>query len=183
MYDEAKDTIRVSDTIYLRAISPSDKERLILLANDPEMRKNLWDTMPFPYTSEDADWWIEHSHSLSQKQKRRQYAIIIDNQYAGNIGRSNKQKWKRSHNFYFGYRLGRPYRWKGIMTQVVAIFMNHMFKTIPNCERIYAKVAQWNTWSARVLEKNWCILEWTFQQSIKREWKKYNELIYAKLRP
>jgi len=107
--DQSSQLIIVNERICLDNIRDQDCERLVILANDLDMRKNVGDDMPYPYTQEDAIWRIAHSQSLVDSLEKRQYGIYIDNQYAGNMGREQKLKGRESHNYHFGYRLGRPY--------------------------------------------------------------------------
>ncbi len=45
--------------ITLRDYEKSDTVRLALLANNKKVSRYLVDTFPFPYTQQDAEWWIE----------------------------------------------------------------------------------------------------------------------------
>jgi len=74
--------IIVSPSIFLEQIKPTDAERLAELADDPEMRKNVGDMMPYPYTLADANWRIAHSKDVLSDVLERQYGIYIDDMYA-----------------------------------------------------------------------------------------------------
>jgi ribosomal-protein-alanine N-acetyltransferase len=43
----------------LRPFTNDDRDRLAAIANDRRISKNLTDQFPYPYTTEDADEWIE----------------------------------------------------------------------------------------------------------------------------
>ncbi len=175
--------IIVSPSIFLEQIKPTDAERLAKLANDPEMRKNIGDMVPHPYTLADANWRITHCDEVLHDNLERQYGIYIDNEYAGNIGWNRKSNTDRkSTSYHFGYWLGRPYRGKWYMTQVVDIFTQHMFKNLPDCHRIRSEIFARNEWSRRVLEKCWFSLAGTLTEAIYREDQRHNERVYEKVR-
>lgn len=174
--------IKINDSIYLDIIKESDKEQLQTLANHPVMRKNVWDTMPYPYTEKDAERWINHSQELVNSETERNYAIYIDWLYAGNLWWDVKDSWRSSHNYHFWYWLWEPYRWKWYMTEIAKWFISHIFDTRKDANRIYAKVFWRNQWSRRVLEKCWLQHEWTFRKAILWDWEYYDEWIFSILR-
>lgn len=45
-------------TISIKKITISDTPRLSAIGNDKEIAKNVGDTFPYPYTLQDAEWWI-----------------------------------------------------------------------------------------------------------------------------
>lgn len=173
--------LQISPIITLDCIKSSDVNRLAEIANDPEMRKNVGDTMPYPYTLKDAQRWIDHCHEVENLGTEKQYAISIDWLYAGNIGREQKSpNGRHAHDFHVWYRLGKEYRWKGYMTQILSKFSDHIFETIPICHRQYSWVYSRNTASRRVMEKCGFMLEATFRDSVEWEGKFYDERILAK---
>lgn len=175
--------IIVSQSIFLEQIKPTDAERLAELADDPEMRKNVGDMMPYPYTLADANWRIAHSKDVLSDVLERQYGIYIDDIYAWNIGRNRKSSTDRkSSNYHFGYRLWRPYWGKWYMTQIVDKFTQHMFKNLTDCHRIRSEVYGWNEWSRRVLEKCWFSLAGTLSEVVYLDEKRHDEWIYEKVK-
>lgn len=80
--------------ITLRTWTKDDYEKLTNLCNDID-RSYISDTIPFPYTIEDAKNWI--SYVLSQDDSYAIYrAIEVENKLIGNISiEKNKdyQKW------------------------------------------------------------------------------------------
>ena len=44
--------------ISLREYADSDLERLVQLANNENVSRYLVYTFPYPYTLQDAEWWI-----------------------------------------------------------------------------------------------------------------------------
>jgi [ribosomal protein S5]-alanine N-acetyltransferase len=175
--------ISVTSHIYLDLIKASDAQRLSDIANDPDMRKNVWESMPFPYTLKDAQRWIEHSREVDKSILEQQYGIYINNIYAGNIWREQKSPHGRhKYDFLVGYRLGREYRGKGYMTEILQKFSDHLFQTVLLCRRQYSGVFGWNMASRRVMEKCGFICEAEFKESVEWEGICYDEWIMAKRR-
>lgn len=166
-------------TISLAPIHENDKDRLAQIANDTEIAKNVGDTFPHPYTLESAEYRIT---TWSQKEDGYQYGIYINNEYAGNMGRQVEKKWRFSHNMHLGYRIGREYRHKWIMTKIVSEVIDYIFINHPDIHRIYARVFGWNNASRKVLEKVWMSQEAHRTESIYYEWERYDEYEYAILR-
>jgi len=174
--------IIVTNNVSLQQIQFEDKERLQLLANEEIMRKNVWDSMPYPYTLADAERRINHCKEIAWTDKEWQYGIYIDSIYAGNIWRERKETWRLQYNYHIWYRIWKPYRWKGYMTEIVMTFTNHIFDTLP-CHRCYSWVFWRNEWSRRVLEKVWFICEWITKESIYYEWEWHDEYLFWKINP
>lgn len=175
--------IIINEIITLKIIDESVTERLAELWNHTILKKNMWDMFPYPYTVEDAKWFINHAQQWHESTEwEKNYWIFINNQYAWNLWRKVKEWWRKAHNYHLGYWLGEPYRGKGYMTTIVSFLTNRMFNNISDCHRIYALAFGWNKWSARVLEKSWFTHEATLREAILREWKRYDEWIYGKLK-
>ena len=66
--------IQVNENIFLTEIRPQDKEAFLEYLNEKEIYNNTL-SIPYPYTSEDADYWIDHL-------KKRRQANGRDTQYA-----------------------------------------------------------------------------------------------------
>ena len=45
--------------LVLRDYREDDADRLVELANNEEVSRYMIDTFPYPYTAQDARWWIE----------------------------------------------------------------------------------------------------------------------------
>lgn len=152
-----------------------------MLAHDPDMRKDVWDNMPYPYTIENAEQRIAHCQSLAWSEKEQQFGIFISDDYAGHIWWEAKNTGRKWFNYHFWYRLWKPYRGQWYMTQIVKIFTEYVFSTTP-CHRLYTEVFAWNKASCRVLEKNWFMLEWTLHEAIFNENQRHDEFIFGKIK-
>ena len=93
-----------TERLVLRAIDASDRSRLVELANNWRVAKNL-STMPFPYTSAAADEWVAKQPELWASGKTVNLAITIGDALIGGIGIG-----VRDHDDWeLGYWLGEPY--------------------------------------------------------------------------
>jgi len=174
--------IKITESIWLDSIRESDTQQLMLLGNNPVMRKNVWDSFPSPYTQEDCEYWINHTREVKESGTAEHFGIYIDWLYAWNIWRDIKQQWRFSHNYHFGYWLWEPYWWKWYMTQIVQWFIKHIFETRKNAHRIYAQVYWRNEWSKKVLQKCWFTHDWTLRKTIYWDWEFYDEWVFSLLR-
>lgn len=179
--------IRISDDVYLDIITKKDIPRLQKLADHEILHKHIWDTFPYPYTLQDAEWRVNNVQEKLKKTKETneiymQYAIYIDGEYAWWIWRETKELWRRSHNFHLGYRLGEPYRGKWYMTKIVSFLVAYIFTKYTQCDRLYAFVYSFNPPSAHVLKKCWFRQEATYRKEIRRKGEKYDTWVFSILR-
>jgi len=172
--------IVVNEEVHLAKISHNDTARLQEIANDSVLRRNMWDTFPFPYTLDDATWFINNCAEEWEKEYgERNYWIYVNNVYAGNLGFHQKKKWRELYNVHLWYWLWREYRGKGYMTGIVKKVLLMIDEEIPDRHRVYAKVVSSNPGSRKVLEKNWFSLEWTERESQLFEWERYDMWILS----
>jgi ribosomal-protein-alanine N-acetyltransferase len=134
--------------ISLREYADSDLERLVQLANNENVSRYLVYTFPYPYTHEDAEWWI----GTGSKQNGG-IARVIEYQgvFVGNIGIRPESGW-REHLGEIGYWLGEDYWGKGIATAALSQMTEYGFNS-RNFRKLYATALAPNIASMRVLEK------------------------------
>jgi len=137
--------------------------------------------IPFPYTEADADWWLTQVAEESKKQGRSvNWAIRSpDGRLIGGIGFHGLQVGK-THKAELGYWLAKPWWGKGIMTEAVQKITDFAFADL-GLIRITANVFQFNTASARVLEKAGFCLEGHFRKHYLKNGKIFDGLLYAKI--
>lgn len=145
--------IVVNEHITLTPFQAADKSALVLYLNDPILYSNTL-KVPNPYTAWDADAWLlrvevekDAPGGVSNWSIRDREAGLI-----GGIGAFLKTGLD-GHLDEIGYWLAEPFRGRGIMTEVVQVYTQWLFKTRPALERIEAGVFTHNPASARVLEK------------------------------
>lgn len=142
--------------ITIREWKVSDAEALAGLLNDKRILDNLRDGLPYPYTTDDALFYINSCIS-ADKNSNFCFAIVYNDKVVGSIGIF------RQDNIHFrtaelGYYIGADYWGKGIMTEAVRLACKHVFGST-DIVRIYAEPFAENIGSCRVLEKNGFILE------------------------
>jgi RimJ/RimL family protein N-acetyltransferase len=144
--------IIANDQVQLSEFRASDKDALVAHLNEREIYDRTL-RIPFPYTSTDADEWLNFVAKHTQEQGCPvQWAIRTTNEsLIGGCGFDGFQAGK-SHRAEIGYWLARPYWGQGIMTTVVNQVCRHAFEEF-GLVKITAHVFAHNPASARVLEK------------------------------
>lgn len=158
----------------LRAFTEEDIEAVVPLLNDAEVARYLSSKIPFPYTQEDARWWV----STGSKEGINK-AIEVDGNFAGVIGAApGAFEYERSAEV--GYWLGKEYWGCGIATSALGQLTHLVFSTT-DIVRLYAPVFAPNVASARVLEKCGYSRESIQKSAIYKHGKLFDAYVYAKL--
>lgn len=145
--------IKINPQVTLTAFRPGDKANLIRFLNDPVIYKNTL-RIPSPYTEVDAENWLHHAKTALEETGVLSNWTIRDREVGviGGIG-AFLRTGLQGHLDEIGYWLAEPFRGRGLMTEVVIRFCEHLFESRPELLRIEAKVHHYNLASARVLEK------------------------------
>lgn len=146
--------------LLLRPITINDKKNIAKNANDKEISNNTM-TIPFPYTEDDAEEWI---NSLLEPSNNLVWGITIDNEVIGAIG---IHKIVENHKAEIGYWLGRTYWNKGYMTEALNAIIKYGFEQL-KLVRLYANVFTHNMGSAKVLEKSGFVKEGILRKEAKK---------------
>jgi [ribosomal protein S5]-alanine N-acetyltransferase len=143
--------IKVDENIQLDKITMEDKYSLIKYINHPTIYRNTL-TIPYPYTENDADWWIMFVHLKEREEgKLTNWTIRMNGELIGGLGLLLKYPEVPGRD-EFGYWLGEPFWNKGIMTKVVKAFSDFCFKELKYLQ-LEAPVFHYNNASAKVLTK------------------------------
>jgi RimJ/RimL family protein N-acetyltransferase len=154
-----------------------DEESIVRHANNHKVWLNLRDMFPYPYTREDARWWIEKE---TADRSSTNYAIDVDGAAVGAIGLIlYDDVFRRSAEI--GYWLGEEFWGKGIVTEAVQALTEYAFSTFDLC-RIYAGVFEWNPGSMRVLEKAGYQFEARLRKHVTKDGQSIDQFIYAIVR-
>jgi len=167
-----------TERLYLRDWREEDKEGLLVIANNRKIWRNLMDIFPHPYTSEEADKWIEINKNAEKK--KNSFVIIYNNVIVGGIG-FDLQKNNHCKTATIGYWLGEPYWGKGIASEALVAVTAYAFNNF-DIERIEAAIFEWNPASARVLEKCGYLFEGKRHNNIFKDDEITSELFYYMLR-
>lgn len=161
----------------VRSFTASDAEALVRHADNPNIAVNLRDRFPHPYRLADAKAFLE---AVWAHQPESDFAIASAAEVIGGIGMQRQSDVHRL-SAEVGYWLAEPFWNRGIATAALRAFSDWAFATTP-LERLYAGVFEWNTASARVLEKAGYVCEGRLRRSVLKNGKLIDQLVYARLR-
>ena len=148
-------------------------------ANNEKIAGRLRDSFPYPYTKEDAEWFVK---DCMEKEGKTQFsrAIVIDKEAVGSISLLfGDDVYSRSAEL--GYWLGEPFWGRGIMTGAVGQICREAFGRL-DIIRIHAVVYARNGASCRVLEKAGFTREGILRQSVYKNGEVLDACLYALLR-
>jgi [ribosomal protein S5]-alanine N-acetyltransferase len=148
--------IPVNDLFHLSEIRSSDAASLIQHLNQSREIYNFTCRIPYPYTEQDAQWFLHHVQEEAMKHGHPiNFAIRAStshqNELIGAVGFVVFDTTTKSAEV--GYWLAKPYWGQGIMTCVVKAICAYA-STSWNMQQIQGQVYDTNEASARVLEKN-----------------------------
>lgn len=175
--------LKINDVYYISDIVPSDKPAYL----EHLKEKQIYDqtlAIPYPYTEEDADWWINHNIEAVKAQDGRSVEWAIrrskDDYLIGGVGFLGLTIGE-SHAAELGYWLAKPYWNKGLMTEAVKVASRYGFEQL-GLIRITANVFDFNIGSARVLEKAGFQCEGYLRSYYKKDGKIFDGKLYAMIR-
>ena len=152
----------------------SDEAALVKYANNRRISINLRDTFPYPYTADDARYWINFSRA---QDPQLNFAIASETEAIGGIGLwLFDDVFRRSAEI--GYWVAEPFWGRGIATLAVGAVTDYAFASF-DLVRVFAEVFEWNPASARVLEKAGYTYEGRFRRSVTKDGKTMDRLVYA----
>jgi [ribosomal protein S5]-alanine N-acetyltransferase len=146
-------TIIINDKIHLTEVRESDKTQLCKLANNEKVFNNTL-LIPFPYTTADADWFVNHCRE-TEAQSGQILNFAIRNQegtFIGGCGVRLDDYIVKKHKGEIGYWLGEPYWGQGIGTTMVRGLTDYLFNNT-GLTRITANTFEHNIASQKVLLK------------------------------
>ena len=163
--------------IRLRGYEAGDAHRLVELANNENVSRYLIYTFPYPYTKDDAEWWIAVG---SRQNGMVTKAIEYDGAFVGSVGVTPQTGW-RSHLAEIGYWLGQEFWGRGIAS-VALRQMTELAFLEPQYNKLFAPVLAPNRASMRVLEKNHYQLEGILKNEVVKNAQCFDIYHYATLR-
>ncbi len=163
----------------LRAWREDDAAAIAKAANNPNIAKNLRNTFPYPYSLEDAEWYVKDCISNEGKGQITR-AIEVDGEAVGSIGIFLKSDvYEKSGEL--GYWLSEDYWRRGITSGAVRLICREAFETF-DIIRIFAEPFAYNAGSRGVLEKAGFTYEGTMRNGIYKNGKVYSYCMYSILR-
>ena len=170
--------VHTSSGVSLRRIQSSDRNRLVSLANNPNIACNLRNDFPHPYTLDHADEFIENARAATPTLR---FCIEKDALYVGNIGLHPKEDiYKR--NAEIGYFIGEPHWGQGIATEAVKLIVDYGFEEL-DIHRIFAGVFAYNSASRKVLENAGFEFEGASKDAVFKNGNYFDELRFAIINP
>lgn len=148
---------------------------VVKYANNKRIADNLRDVFPYPYTKEDAAFFI--NDCINNDEKNILKAITINGHAVGSISviKLNDVNRKTAE---IGYWIGEEFQNKGIMKKAVKMVIKEAFERM-DIVRIEAEIFETNIPSRKVLENNGFKLEGRKEKSIFKNGKIMDSLIYA----
>lgn len=163
----------------LRAWKTQDAAKIVRYADNPKIAANLRNSFPYPYTTADAQAYVD---SCVENEGKRQLcrAIEIAGEPVGSIG-IFLQNDVSCRSAELGYWLAEPFWGKGIMTAAARQLCGEAFDRF-DLVRISAEPYAYNTGSRRVLEKAGFTLEGILRKSVFKNGTVYDACMYALVR-
>jgi ribosomal-protein-alanine N-acetyltransferase len=167
----------ISGEIKLRPFRLSDAPRLVEIANNENIARNLRDGFPNPYTLEHAELFFTKYMDIEPQSF---FAIDYKGEYVGNISLlKGNDVYRKSAEV--GYFIGEEYWNKGIATKALGLICEYGFQNL-DIIRIHTGVYDHNLASQRVLEKCGFVREGVFKMAVFKREQFWNEVRYAKLK-
>jgi ribosomal-protein-alanine N-acetyltransferase len=162
--------------IQLRPYRLADIHDLVAAANHPDINTYLRDQFPFPYTLQDAYWWLTEG----VKSFASHAAITLDDICIGGVSVVYGQAESR-YSGEIGYWLGRNFWGRGFATEAVLRMTDEVFAKT-ELLRIHAQVFSPNRASRQVLENCGYQREGVLRQAIVKNGQVMDLHLYARLR-
>jgi RimJ/RimL family protein N-acetyltransferase len=163
------------DNFLLRPYQLADKLALVKHANNKNISDNLRDRFPYPYTIEDAEWFI--NFVLENNNPVTNFVIEIHNEASGSVSFWLGEDVYRL-NAEIGYWLGEEHWGKGIMTNVIKTIVKYIFEDF-GIKRIYAMPFATSIGSVKTLEKAGFTKEATIHNGVIKNGKIMDYYIYS----
>jgi len=158
----------------LRPWRIEDADSLVSNANNQNIAKNLRDIFPYPYTFNDARFFIIH---IANSKKKLTLAIEVEGKAVGSVGiHPQNDVYRKSGEL--GYWLGETYWGRGIVSEATNAIVHNAFENL-DLNRIYACVFVQNAASMRVLEKCGFVREAIHQKAVIKNGVIMDEYIYV----
>ncbi len=144
--------LELRDGFHLSPIRDGDQSAFVEHLADKETVDRLL-MLPFPYTHEDAQAWVQARLAASRTQPRESHFAVrrADGFLVGGIGFILNGA-RGAHRAEIGYWLAREYRNRGLITAAVKAVTQYGFEQL-ELTRIEATAFVGNAASERVLEK------------------------------
>ena len=162
--------------IKLRSFFDTDVVSIAKHANNFNVSRYMASRMPYPYTEEDAKWWVD----IGNKEQGLNKAVDLDGECIGVVG-VRIGEFELQYSAEIGYWIAEIHWGKGIATEAVSKMTSTAFSD-NNIVRLCAPVFSPNKASMRVLEKCGYSLEAVHRKAVFKNDEFLDEHIYVKFR-
>ena len=163
--------------IELRSLKCSDIDAIAKYANNFNVSQYLSSRMPYPYTREHAQWWVE----TGSKYNGTHFAIDLKGECIGSVG-VRYGEHETQYSGEIGYWIAEHHWGKGFASAATSKMTDYVFAET-EIVRIAALVYSPNTASMKVLEKCGCRLEAIRQKAGFKHGVFLDEHAFVKFRP
>jgi RimJ/RimL family protein N-acetyltransferase len=160
----------------LRRWRAGDAGSLLRHANNANVARQLRDRFPHPYTSRDAQAFLQLAAGA---EPQTNFAIEVDGQAAGGFGYVPGNDIER-YSAEVGYWLGEDFWGRGVATEAVRLFTDYAFARL-GLLRLFALPLADNAASIRVLEKAGFVAEGTLRSSCVKFGQPRDQILFARV--
>jgi [ribosomal protein S5]-alanine N-acetyltransferase len=161
--------------ISLREYKQDDTSALVALANNENVSRYMSTVFPYPYTVEDAEWWISEGCKSGIVR-----AIEYENQFVGSVG-AHPYSGEKMRTAAIGYWVGQCFWGKGIASTALGMLTQYMFSET-SIVRLEASIYSPNQASMKVAEKAGYKCEAILKNAIYKHGRFYNEHLYSRIK-
>ena len=165
-----KQPILTLSRLVLRPIESADAGAINALLADRVIAANTRD-IPFPYSLELAQEWIEPQRQSWEHGKAAVFAICLNGALIGVIGLEIESHDERAE---LGYWMGKAWWGQGYCTEAAVAVIEFAFESL-KLRRVYAYHMEHNQASGRVMEKAGMKHEGSLKQHTKK-WGKFEDV-------
>tara|TARA_R100000306_G_C4353275_1_gene131296 strand:- start:62 stop:604 length:543 start_codon:yes stop_codon:yes gene_type:complete len=141
----------ITERLVLNQPNLSDLEKISSILNTSELYSKNTINIPFPYTINNAKFWVDLADNGLKNQNQYIFAIRLkeNNELIGGIDLGINKQFNKAE---LGYWLDEKYWNKGVTTEAVKSIINFGFNDL-NLKRIFATHFDTNPSSGKVMEK------------------------------
>jgi RimJ/RimL family protein N-acetyltransferase len=173
--------LSIGDGFYLTGVLDSDTGAYLRHFDDGGEISGCTPAIQYPYTTEVADWWVNHRRKF-REEAGREISFAIRNTEGLLIGAVGADDFLvgEAHRAEVSFWLARGYRRRGIATAALRVFLRYAFEQL--CVvRLVAHTLSFNIASVRVLEKNGFRLEGCLRKHTRIGENLFDTLVYGLL--
>ncbi|PHN04890.1 GNAT family N-acetyltransferase [Flavilitoribacter nigricans DSM 23189 = NBRC 102662] len=152
-----------TERLVLSQLSAADIPRIVTYAAEKEISQYTLN-IPFPYTEQDAIFWINQSNQGFKNGTQLIFAIRLQPEldFIGGIGLTLSENYHRAE---IGYWVGKPFWNRGYTSEAVEAIIGYGFQNL-QLNKLMATHLDKNPASGRVMLKNGMVQEGTLREHI-----------------